>query len=294
MAYLIGVDQVKALISAGPSEEIAGFMGLLVFTGIFYGVFAYFREQACIVVCPYGRLQGVLLNKDSIVVAYDWLRGEPRGKLKKGQVEQQNGDCIDCKLCVHACPTGIDIRNGTQLECVNCTACIDACDQVMTKIQKPTGLIRLDSFNGIKEGNPLRFRGRLVGYTVVLVALLGVLSYLLISRAEVETTVLRVPGQLFQETPEGNISNLYNIQVINKTFDDISLEIKVLEPKEATITRVGEADIVVPANGMVEGVYFVEIPPELVTGTKTPIKLGIFKGDERVERVKTNFLGPTR
>ncbi len=294
MAYLIGVDQVKDLIAAGPAQEIAGFLGLLVFTGIFYGVFAYFREQACIVVCPYGRLQGVLLNKDSIVVAYDWLRGEPRGKLKKGKVDQEKGDCIDCKLCVHACPTGIDIRNGTQLECVNCTACIDACDQVMTKIQKPTGLIRYDSYNGINEGNPLKFRGRLVGYAVVLTALLGILSYLLISRAEVETTVLRVPGQLFQETPEGKISNLYNIQVINKTFDDISLEIKVLDPPEATISRVGEADIVVPANGMVEGVYFVEIPPELVSGTKTPIKLGIFKGEERVERIKTNFLGPTR
>ena len=294
MAYLIGVDQVKALILAGPSEEVAGFLGLLLFTGIFYGVFAYFREQACTVVCPYGRLQGVLLNKDSIVVAYDWLRGEPRGKLQKGKVAEDKGDCIDCKLCVHACPTGIDIRNGTQLECVNCTACIDACDQVMTKIKKPTGLIRFDSYNGIEEGKPLKFRGRLVGYTVVLTALIGLLSYLLISRAEVETTVLRVPGQLFQETPQGNISNLYNIQVINKTFDEISLDIEVLDPPEATITRVGEASIVVPANGMVEGVYFVEIPADLLTKTKTSIKLGIYDEEGLLENVKTNFLGPVK
>lgn len=294
MAYLIGTDQVKHLILAGPSEEIAGFSGLLIFTGIFYGVFAYFREQACTVVCPYGRLQGVLLNKDSIVVAYDWLRGEPRGKLKKGKVAEGKGDCIDCKLCVHACPTGIDIRNGTQLECVNCTACIDACDQVMSKIQKPPGLIRFDSYNGIKEGKQLKFNGRLVGYSIVLVALIGLLSYLLISRADVETTVLRVPGQLYQQTPEGNISNLYNIQIINKTFDDIPLRIEVLNPANAEIFRVGEATTLVPANGMVEGVYFVEIPKSQLTGTKTSIRLGVYNDEDLLENLKTNFLGPAK
>ena len=294
MAYLIGVDEVRNLVMAGPSREMAGFLGLLVFTGIFYGVFSYFREQACIVVCPYGRLQGVLLNKDSIVVAYDWLRGEPRGKLQKGKVAEDKGDCIDCKLCVHACPTGIDIRNGTQMECVNCTACIDACDQVMTKINKPTGLIRMDSYNGIKDGKQLRFGGRLIGYSAVLAGLIGLLSYLLISRADVETTVLRVPGQLYQETPQGNISNLYNIQVINKTFDDIELEIEVLDPPEAIISRVGQASTMVPANGMVEGVYFVEIPRNLIAKTKTSIKLGIYSENELLENVNTNFLGPAR
>jgi cytochrome c oxidase accessory protein FixG len=243
-------------------------------------------------VCPYGRLQGVLLNQESIVVAYDWLRGEPRGKLQKGRVADDKGDCIDCKLCVHACPTGIDIRNGTQMECVNCTACIDACDQVMTKIHKPTGLIRLDSYNGIKEGKKLKFGGRLIGYSAVLLGLVGLLSYLLISRADVETTVLRVPGQLYQQTQEGNISNLYNIQVINKTFDDIELEIKILDPQEATINRVGAASTVVPANGMSEGVYFVEIPGELITKTKTSVKLGVYSENELLENVSTNFLGP--
>ena len=292
MAYLIGVDQVKELILAGPASELAGFVGLLVFTFVFYGVFAYFREQACTVVCPYGRLQGVLLNKESIVVAYDWLRGEPRGKLKKGQVSEDNGDCIDCKLCVHACPTGIDIRNGTQLECVNCTACIDACDQVMEKISKPRGLIRYDSYNGIKEGKKLTFNLRLAGYTTVLVVLVSALTYLLISRTDVETTVLRVPGQLYQKTENGNISNLYNIQVINKTFDQISLDIRVLNQEGATIKKVGDNRLEVPSNGMVESVYFVEIPEAQVTGTKTPLKLGVFRGDELIEKVTTNFLGP--
>jgi cytochrome c oxidase accessory protein FixG len=294
MSYLVGVDQVKALIAAGPFEAITGFIGLLVFTGIFYGVFAYFREQACTVVCPYGRLQGVLLNKDSIVVAYDWLRGEPRGKLQKGKVAEDKGDCIDCKLCVHACPTGIDIRNGTQMECVNCTACIDACDHVMEKIQKPAGLIRFDSFNGIKEGKKLKFSGRLIGYTVVLTVLIGLLSFLLISRADIETTVLRVPGQMFQKTDEGNISNLYNMQVINKTFNAIELQIKVLDPEGAKISRVGEASTSVPANGMVEGVYFVEVSGDQILKTKTQIVIGVYSGSQLLEKVKTNFLGPSK
>ena len=292
MAYLIGIDQVKEVISAGPAVELAGFFGLLIFTAIFYGVFAYFREQACTVVCPYGRLQGVLLNKDSIVVAYDWLRGEPRGKLKKEKEAETLGDCIDCKLCVHACPTGIDIRNGTQLECVNCTACIDACDQVMDKVNRPQGLIRFDSYNGINEGKKLKFNARLVGYTVVLVALIGILSYLLISRSDVETTVLRVPGQLYQKTDQGDISNLYNIQIINKTFEDISLSIEILDQPNATISKVGGSSLTVPSNGMIDGVYFVVIPSSQITKMKTTIFLGIYKEDELVEKVRTNFLGP--
>jgi cytochrome c oxidase accessory protein FixG len=294
MAYLIGAEEVKELVSAGPGSEMTGFLGLLLFTGIFYGVFAYFREQACTVVCPYGRLQSVLLNKESIVVAYDWLRGEPRSKLRKQSLTEDQGDCIDCKLCVHACPTGIDIRNGTQMECVNCTACIDACNQVMDKVQRPRNLIRLDSYNGIESGKPLRFNARLAGYSVILVALVGLLSYLLISRSDVETTVLRVPGQLFQKTDDGNISNLYNIQIINKTFDDISLDIQVLDQPGATISRVGEASLVVPANGMVEGVYFVELSAAQIVEVKTPILLGIYQGNEVIEKVKTNFLGPVK
>ncbi|MEQ9169287.1 MAG: cytochrome c oxidase accessory protein CcoG, partial [Fulvivirga sp.] len=151
MAYLIGYKEVINIVSQPPTAHLSGFIGLTFFTFIFYGVFSYLREQACIAICPYGRLQGVLLDKKSIAVMYDWLRGEPRGKIKKNSDEQPKGDCIDCKLCVHVCPTGIDIRNGTQLECVNCTACIDACDEVMVKINKPKGLIRYASYDSIKE-----------------------------------------------------------------------------------------------------------------------------------------------
>jgi polyferredoxin len=130
---------------------------------------------------------------------YDWLRGEPRGRMKKGKLQDDKGDCIDCKMCVHACPTGIDIRNGTQLECVNCTACIDACDQVMDKIEKPRGLIRYASYNSIEEGKKRIFTARVLGYTVVLSALVFLVSFMLFTRTDVEATILKVPGQLYQE-----------------------------------------------------------------------------------------------
>ncbi len=292
MAYLIGVEQVKELITHAPKDNISGFIGLIFFTVLFYGVFSYFREQACTVVCPYGRLQGVLLNRDSIVVAYDWLRGEPRGKMKKSNEQDSTGDCIDCKLCVHACPTGIDIRNGTQLECVNCTACIDACDEVMTKIDKPEGLIRYDSYNGIKENKTKIFTARVIGYAAVLVILLSTLGFLLSTRTEVEATVLRVPGQLYQRAEGGIIENVYNIQFINKTFDPITLEI-ALKDEIGEITRVGGEDVIyVPENGSTEGVFFVKIHESKLTGYKTRIVVLVFMNGEVLDEVKTNFLGP--
>ena len=292
MAYLIGVGQVKEIVTKPPTENLAGFLGLVAFSAVFYGVFARFREQACIAVCPYGRLQGVLLGKESIVVAYDWIRGEPRKKLKKKQTDEDAGDCIDCKLCVHACPTGIDIRNGTQLECVNCTACIDACDEVMTKINRPKGLIRFDSDVGIKTGKKFKFNTRVMGYSIVLTLLMGVFGFLLASRTDVETTVLRVPGMLYQNQPDNRISNLYNIQFVNKTFDPINLEVVLEDQEKGTIKKVGERALRVPPNEKTEGVFFVELPKEALTGANTKIILAIYRDEQLIDKIKTNFLGP--
>lgn len=292
MAYLIGIDQVKEIVSQSPTEHMTGFMGLIAFTGIFYWVFSYFREQACVAVCPYGRLQGVLLDKDSIVVAYDWLRGEPRGKVKKSAPTEEKGDCIDCKLCVHACPTGIDIRNGTQLECVNCTACIDACDDVMTKIDKPKGLIRYASYNGIKEQIKTKFTPRMAAYSVVLAALLGLFSFLLATRTDVEATIMRVPGMLYQEQENNRISNLYNIQFVNKTFEDVNLDLRLKDQTGGTIKRVGEQAVVVPATGNMESVYFIELPKEVIKGTTTKLVIELYRDDQLIDEIKTNFLGP--
>ncbi|MCK6616366.1 MAG: cytochrome c oxidase accessory protein CcoG [Cyclobacteriaceae bacterium] len=292
MAYLIGIETVKKIVVQPPTEHLAGFIGLVAFTGIFYFVFAWFREQACIAVCPYGRLQGVLLVKDSIVVAYDWLRGEPRGKIKKGETHTNRGDCIDCKLCVHVCPTGIDIRNGTQLECVNCTACIDACDEVMVKIGKPKGLIRFASYNSIKDGVKKLFTPRVAGYSVVLIALVVLLSFMVATRSDIETTILKVPGTLFQRTDDGKITNLYNIEFVNKTFDSIALTLKAESPEGVIIRKVGDQEIMVPPGGLYKGVCFIEIPAELVVSAKMVVKVGVYKGEEQLEIVKAKFVGP--
>ena len=293
MAYLIGIEKTIEITSHSPTEHWAGFLGLTTFTGIFYGVFAWFREQACIAVCPYGRLQGVLLAKDSIVVAYDWLRGEPRGKIRKHeQTEVKKGDCIDCKLCMHVCPTGIDIRNGTQLECVNCTACIDACDEVMIKIGKPKGLIRFASYNSIKEGAQNLITSRVIGYSFVLFILINLLGFTLFTRSEVETTVLKVPGTLYQKTDDGYITNLYNVEFVNKTFENTSLNVKVESPSAASINRADGNKIEVPAEGMIKGVFFIRIPATDIKTAKTVVVIGVYRGDELLEKVKVKFIGP--
>lgn len=292
MAYLIGIDKTIQIVKQPPGENLAGFLGLAGFTGIFYFVYAKFREQACIAVCPYGRLQGVLLTKESIVVAYDWLRGEPRGHLKKDSpANVSHGDCIDCKLCVHVCPTGIDIRNGTQLECVNCTACIDACDDVMVKIGRPKGLIRFASYNSIKEGMAKIINGRVIGYSVVLIVLLSVLSFALVTRSDVETTMLKVPGTLYQREP-GFITNLYNVEFVNKTFDELEITMKVESPASAELKKVDGNNIIVPAEGFTKGVYFVKIPEKDITNARTIVEIGVYHNDKKVETVKVKFIGP--
>ena len=293
MAYIIGIEETIATVTQSPMNNLAGFLGILGFSAVFYGVFAKFREQACVAVCPYGRLQGVLLGKESIVVAYDWVRGEPRGKVRKNAAPTvATGDCVDCKLCVHVCPTGIDIRNGTQLECVNCTACIDACDDVMIKIGKPKGLIRFASYNSIKDGIQKLFTPRVFGYSMVLIALVAVLSITIFSRSDIETTVLKVPGTTFQKTEDGMISNLYNVEFVNKTFEDIKLEVRIESPAQAQLEKVGDQNVVVPGEGLLKNVYFIRIAPEHIRDPKTTVELGIYRDGKRIETIDTKFISP--
>jgi cytochrome c oxidase accessory protein FixG len=294
MSYLIGIEEVKKIVLQPPADHLAGFIGLVVFTFIFYGVFAWFREQACTVVCPYGRLQSVLLVKNSIVVAYDWLRGEPRGKLKKDQrkITEKQGDCIDCKLCVHVCSTGIDIRNGTQLECVNCTACIDACDEVMVKIEKPKGLIRYSSFNAIQQGKQKLITPRVIGYSVVLTALITVLGYFIFTRADIETTILKVPGTLYTKTDDGLITNLYSIEFVNKTLEDVPLTLKVELPANAVLTKIGDPNIEVPKESLLKGMIMVKLPEESLSGLKTTVVIGIYQNGKKIQSAKAKFIGP--
>ncbi|MEL6698433.1 MAG: cytochrome c oxidase accessory protein CcoG [Bacteroidota bacterium] len=294
LAYILGYEKVLEMITSSPTDNWAQFTGILAFSTVFFFVFAWFREQACLIVCPYGRLQGVLLGKDSISIMYDWIRGEPRGKRKKQAVlNSEKGDCIDCKLCVQVCPTGIDIRNGTQMECVNCTACIDACDNVMDKIGKPRGLIRYDSHSGIENHTPFRFTTRIAAYIVLLTALLGVFGFSLASRSEVEVTLLRTPGRLFEETDDGMIRNLYNVQIVNKTLEELPLTFKVTKPEGAIVTIVG-AGIAVPSQDMTKGILIVDIPRAVIQDQKTILKMEAWSGGRKVDQMKSSFLGPLK
>ncbi|MEQ8628683.1 cytochrome c oxidase accessory protein CcoG [Ekhidna sp.] len=293
MAYLVGVDQVWNIIEEGPGENTAGFIAMVVFTGLFYGVFSKMREQVCTTICPYGRLQGVLLDKQSVVVAYDHVRGEERGKFRKGEDRDEvgKGDCIDCKQCVYVCPTGIDIRNGTQLECVNCTACIDACDSIMDRIGKPRGLVRYASEENIAENKSFRFTSRMKAYTGVLLVLIGVLVTLLLVRSDFETTIMRTPGMLYQEREDGMITNLYQVKMVNKTNNAMDVRFKLLEP-EGIIEMVGD-EIDLTEQGIGQGAFFVIIDPKNIKSMSTMAKIGVYSGDELVETVETKFLGPT-
>lgn len=289
LSYIIGTDELFHIIREPLKEHLGGFLSILVFTSVFYGVYARFREQVCLVVCPYGRLQGVLLDKASIVVAYDEVRGEPRHKFKKNEVRSQ-GDCIDCKACVRVCPTGIDIRNGTQLECVNCTACIDACNHIMEGLRLPKGLIRYDSEQGIKEGKKLRLTPRMLAYSALLVALVALEVVLLATRSDIDSTIIRARGLLYMEEGNDKIKNLYNIKLTNKTYENIPVNLK-LENIQGEIKWVGSA-LIVPKEGSTSAGFFIVLNKKDVSQRKTKLKLGLYQGNKKIETIETSFLGP--
>jgi len=290
LAYIIGIDELKLLVTDGPGKHLSSFIPLIAFTGIFYGVYVRFREQVCLVVCPYGRLQGVLLDRDSVVVAYDYKRGEQRGKIHKTE-KRELGDCVDCKLCVNVCPTGIDIRNGTQLECINCTACIDACNSIMDNVGFKRGLIRYTSENAIVKKQKFRITTRVIGYSVILLLLLTTLSTLLAFRSDIETTVMRTPGQLFQKDGDDRVSNLYNIQLVNKTFHDLDIQLRLKSP-DGEIKYVGSEITSLKKDSLAEGVFFLVLPKNEIHKTKTKVEMEVVSHGKVIDNVKTNFLGP--
>lgn len=296
LAYVIGSDELMQLIEEPLSQNSSTFIALLIFTGVFYFVFAWFREQVCIIACPYGRLQGVLLDNKSIIVAYDHVRGEKEtGRAKFDKKEDRSltgkGDCIDCRQCVNVCPTGIDIRNGTQLECINCTACIDECDVIMEKVNLPKGLIRYASEEEITKKEKFQFTPRMKGYSAIMFILTGILVGLLFLRNDVEATILRLPGQLFEHKGE-NISNVYTYKIVNKTVKDYEkIQFRLLKPK-GEVKMVGKNTIKISKEKMSQGTLFIEINQAFLEGDKTEIEIGIFNGEELIDTKKSNFLGP--
>jgi len=297
LAYLIGGDLVLEYITGDPSEHVSTFISLLIFTGIFYFIFAWFREQVCIIACPYGRLQGALLDNKSIIVAYDHKRGERENGRQKFKKEENRealgiGDCIDCSQCVNVCPTGIDIRNGTQLECINCTACIDECDNIMEKVDLPKGLIRFASEVEIEKKEKFKVTPRMKGYAAVLFILVGLLIGMLFLRNDVQANILRLPGQLYERVDNNFISNVFTFKILNKTNKDIeNVELKLLS-HEGEIKLVGHESLFIPAQGMAKGTLFLQIKASALNGDKNKVKIGVYKNNKRIETATTNFLGP--
>lgn len=324
LAYIIGKDALFAIMTDNPANHLTGLATILLFTGVFYFVFAYVREYVCTTICPYGRLQSVLMDKNSVMVTYDEVRGEPRGKKERsvGHVAKgeghgvhpeklmaeaapstlyllplapstsPKGDCIDCKLCVQVCPTGIDIRNGSQMECVNCTLCMDACDDIMDKIERPRGLIRYDSLEGIRTRNPWRFTLRMAGYSLVLLLLMSVWGFLLISRSEFDITILRAPGQLYQREAGGMVSNLYLLELVNKTHTTKPISFRVDYPG-AQLRMVQPIDKVA-SDELTKGTFFILLPEKSIHENSTKLVIDVVSEGKVVDQIKTTFLGPVQ
>jgi len=290
LAYIRCTEALFNIMTDPVSQHLTGFITIVIFSGVFYFVFAYMREQVCLVVCPYGRLQGVMLDRDSVVVSYDYVRGEPRGPIRKKE-PTSHGDCIDCHQCVKVCPTGIDIRNGTQLECINCTACIDACDAIMDKVQKPRGLIRYDSEKGIADRIRWHLSYRAMAYIGVLVLLVSGLSLGLVLRKPLQATVLRTAGLTWQDRGQGQVSNLYEITILNKTNNAMPIQLRLIQDRK--IEWLSGDEHIVPAAGMKEESFFLIMNASTFYGrTNVPVELQLVSEGEIIQTIQTNFMTP--
>ena len=254
-------DLMNQLTSAQVDSSTA--LVVLFFTGFSLFDFGYFREQFCQHVCPYARLQGTMLDSDSIIVGYDSKRGEPRGKLK----QEERGSCVDCSMCVQVCPAGIDIREGLQSECIGCTACIDACDDIMDKVKQPRGLIRFTSLNEL-EGRPTQIvRPRMVIYSVALAFLSSLLIFLIVTRSPIGLDCERVVkpgGEMASITPDGRVCNIIKAHVVNRLAEPVELKIQLADLPEAEV--LGTKGLALAPGQVEETQLLVVVPSSLRRG----------------------------
>jgi cytochrome c oxidase accessory protein FixG len=296
LGYVIGGDALIDLITDSPTQHTGGFFALLLFTGLFYSIFARFREQACTFVCPYGRFQSVLLDENSLVVAYDHVRGEKRARKLKGESWEERlsigkGDCVDCGLCVTVCPTGIDIRNGTQMECVNCTNCIDACNSVMHKVKRDPGLIRFASLNQIEgKSKKLKFTPRLKAYGILMSALLLLLSGLLLARDSVSMDLFRVRGTLFHVMPSGHVTNMFEGNFLNKTGREKDGTLELLNVEGQILYSDQHLEMLPQEEA--SSIIVITLAPDQLKGTETKVKVGLKVDGKIISTHTTLFLAP--
>jgi cytochrome c oxidase accessory protein FixG len=297
LAYIIGSGELWEIITDPPREHLAGLTAITIFSLVFYGVFARFREQACTLACPYGRVMSALIDRHTLTVTYDRVRGEPRSKLGARAGADGSpaaaGDCVDCGQCVTVCPTGIDIRNGIQLECINCTACMDACDDVMQRLHRPRGLIRITSDEAVRTGAPHWWTARAKAYATIWTALAASVIALIASRPALDVLILRQPGTVFTETADDEIANFYTVQVINRSGRPHSLEYRAVSPAGATITALGPIHAAAP-HGLIESRLLLKVPARQIEAASTRVLFEVLADGALLERIESSFLGPGR
>ena len=292
--YIIGYENMFRIIAEGPIEHSLHFISMLSFSLVFYFVFAWLREQVCTLVCPYGRLQGVLIDKQTINVYYDTKRGENRAKWRNGEDRKASskGDCIDCGQCVVVCPTGIDIRNGQQLECINCTACIDACDEVMTKVGLPTGLVRYATEAEIESGKNIGITSRMVVTTVFLGLLITLLGFLIYDRGSMEAKFIKPAGSTFF-VRNGKIINNFTYTFLNKTNEKKVVSIKVLYPDNAEVISSGSSKIILKGDEILKGSISISFPEKDVKFSKQNITIAVIDDKGKIlDTFETTVEGP--
>jgi cytochrome c oxidase accessory protein FixG len=287
LSYFVGVEALRHWVIEAPSQHMGGFTIVMVTTGLVFFDFAYFREQMCTVICPYARIQSVLLDPKSLVIGYDARRGEPRSKGKAKVTG--HGDCIDCQACVTTCPTGIDIRQGLQLECIACGQCADACDSIMDRIKKPRGLIRYSSQAALASGKPSgMLRPRVAIYALILVGLLTTLVLLGGARPTAEITVLRGLGAPFTEAGT-DVVNQLRLKVGNRSEKTRRFDVSIVDMPKARIVA-PELPLTVKASDQAAASFFVVVPSSELHGSR-PVKLRVGDG-ETFELVPYTLLGP--
>jgi cytochrome c oxidase accessory protein FixG len=290
LAYFVGWDRLLGWMTSPPTQHPVAFSVMLGTTLLMFLDFAWFREQTCIVACPYGRFQSVLLDRQSLIVGYDGARGEPRAPWRRGH-DRSAGDCIDCGLCVTTCPTGIDIREGLQMECIACTQCIDACDAVMDRVGLARGLIRYSSQQELETGSSRFLRPRLVVYSGILVAVFGAFAFSLGGKATADVTLLRGLGAPFQVLPNGEVSNQIRIKIANRSGEPRSYRYEIVEPAGVTLIA-PENPLDVDAGDSQMTAAFVNAPPSAFADGELAMVLAIRDGIDFDGRYSYRLLGP--
>ncbi len=292
VSYFAGWDRLIYWITGPPTEHWGFFVLMGGTAGLVLFNFGFFREQMCTITCPYARMQSVLMDENSTIVSYDFNRGEPRGR---GKQRDDLGDCVDCFACVRTCPTGIDIRDGLQMECVACTQCIDACDDIMDKVGKPRGLIRYSSENEL-EGIPTRkARPRTIVYIALLLALSTIFTVAIAGRQSYDINVGRSTGAPFMVLPDGTIANRLRFRVRNQTPETTTLSLSILEPSAAELRIVGAQPTELNPDAMKRLETWVVVPREAFDGNaQLEAKFQLTFTDGTVEEVEFTLLGPSR